>query len=115
MKLDRATILYFFKSFSFLCFTFVAVVFINVIFNDDIEVSYLVKIKQNKDEVNKFNMCKFEKNKLLDFDLNLICEKQPSNFNYVLPLSENKYIYYLFALVLGGVLNSKIIVKIGIF
>ena len=113
-NIDRATKLNLFKLFSFLCFLFVVVVFINLMLNDDLDVSYLLKNKQKKEKEN-FDFCKNEEKKLFELSPELTCEKNSSKFTYVFALTENKFIYYSFALVLGGVLNSKNIIKIGIF
>lgn len=115
MKLDRATKLNAFKILSFFFLIFVVTVFINVMFNDDIEVSVLLKkIKKQKEE-KKFDFCKTEKEKLFDLNSFTTCGKEPSKLTYFFYLTDNRYLYYSFALMLGGVLNSKNIIKIGIF
>ena len=116
MNLDRAIILNLNKLISVLCFLFVVIVFVNIMLNDDLEESCLFKKKQKnqKDKKENFDFCKFEEKKLFGINRDLICENS-SKFSYVFKLTDNEYIYYSFALMLGGVLNSKNIMKIGIF
>jgi len=88
-------------------------VFIKVIFNEDLEL-------KNLNKENKINSCdnkdyKSYKKIFLEIGSHSKCKSFTSNLSYLLAFTENKYIYYSFALVLGGVLNMKKIVKTGIF
>lgn len=114
MKLDRTTIINLSKILSFLCLIFVVIVFVNVMFNEDLEIEKLIKIKKSKEEKKKSNHCKNYSNKFF-YTNDFTSKEKFSLFKYILALSEYKYIYYSFALVLGGVFNSKNLVKIGIF
>lgn len=121
MKLDRATILNLFKLLSFLCLVFVVIVFINIMFNKEMDLSFSdqLKKKQKKNSVEKFDICEERNNKKILFkkflNMGKICEKNSSIIEKILKYSNFKYFYYTFALVLGGVFNSKNIVKTGIF
>lgn len=109
MKLERSTLLNLFKFISFLCLVTLVMIFICVLFNENLEHH-----TQKKEKVLIRSKCenisqKFFKNFEKD------SKKSENYLSYLLALTENKYIYYSFALVLGGVLNMKKIVKTGIF
>ena len=115
MRLDKGTLLKTFKIVSFLCLVFLVIVLINVVFNENLDLSTLMENKQKK-EKNSFSCFnKSYKQILFKLESNSVCKKVTSNFSYLLSLTENRYIYYSFVMVLGGVLNMKKIVKTGIF
>ena len=130
MKLERTVALYTFKFFSFLCSIVLLIVLLNIIFNYSDNDNYSKNHKYNlekfqintlkKEKDNKLYICNNNNKSFNKILLNIIpdnnkCEKLPSIFEYLLFITENKYVYYSFALMLGGVINLKKIVKIGIF
>ena len=115
MRLDKGKLLNIFKIVSFLCLVFLVMVFINVIFNDNLELSSLIENKQKKEKNSISCYNNSYKQILFELESNSVCKKFTTNFSYLLALTENRYVYYSFAMVLGGVLNMNKIVKTGIF
>ena len=121
MKLDRTVTLKSFKFISLLCSIFLLIVLIKIIFNDN--YNYNMELSLNNLEKEKENKLNFCENKHKSFNKILLeiipdnnkCIKLPWNLEYLLAITENKYVYYSFALVLGGVINMRKIMKIGIY
>ena len=111
MKLERTTLLNSFKFISVLCLIFLVIIFVNLLFNENLEFSTLIQKKLKKEKVNNTCNNKTYKDILLELESDSIY----SNLNYLLAFTENELVYYSYALVLGGVLNMKKIVKTGIF
>ena len=117
MKFEKTTLLNSFKFISSLFLMFLVIIFMNILFNENLELSTLIQIKLKKEKMNKIKTCgnKSFKDILLGFESVSNCNKIGSNISYILTLPENRYVYYSFALTLGGVLNMRKIVKTGIF
>lgn len=115
MKINRSALLNSYKFISFLFLLFIVMVFVNLMLNENSCNKILIKNKLNKENKKK---CESKSSKILEeFNTLFHCKNIESNlsFNNVLHLTENRFVYYTFALVLGGVLNLRKIVKTGIF
>ena len=116
MKLEKTTLLFTMKLIGFLSLVFLVIVFMNILFNENLELSTMIQIKHKKDKKNKIKVCdnKSYRDIFMKLKSGLISNKIESNLSY-LTINQNKYVYYSFALVLGGVLNMQKLVKAGIF
>merc|ERR1711934_1212141 len=113
MKLERTKLLNAFKLFSFLCLIFLVMIYINIMFNDNSELSSIIRLKLKKEESMTCENLS-TKNILLDIDSHSDIKIFNPNMTNLLIFSESRYVYYSFALLLGGVLNMFKIVKLGI-
>lgn len=122
MKFDRTFTLNSFKFFSLICSIFLVTVMLNVTFNNNytfnLELSLNNLEKENKNESKICENKHFNRNKIHIENISEIKNNKkilPTNLDYLLMMTENKYVYYSFALVLGGVINMKKIMKTGIY
>lgn len=118
MLLGKQKVLLSFRLFSAISLVFLCLIFFRILSFDN---SKAKSSKINELEIkyeNKFsclNKAKSEKNFWNQQQETETCNDIKPDFGFLYALSESRYMYYSFALFLGGVINVNKIIKVGVF
>jgi len=114
MILGKQNLLLTIKIFSAISVVFLSFMFFHVLNYDNYKYSKInVPNIVYEDNLSCLNV--FKQQKFWNLETNKICNNIEADFNFLYSLSENRYVYYPFALFLGAVINVHKIIKVGIF
>jgi len=102
------------KIFSSICLVLLFTIFVQILRYDNTK-NIKIKEIENKFEIKRYCLNDLSRNIFWDFEKVFTCNKIEADFGLFYNLSENRYVYYSFALFLGGVINLHKIIKIGVF
>ena len=114
MIIGKQNLLLSMRIFSTIILVFLSSIFFQVLNYDNNKSS---KIKQLEIIFeNKLSCLNYTVNSIFwNLEDNFKCNEIKADFGVFYPLSENRYVFYSFALFIGAVFNLKKIIKVGVF
>jgi len=114
MILGKQNLLLTIKIFSAICLLILCSIFVQILKYDNSKNDKIKRLEINFDD--KFSCINnFTKKIFWDLENIFTCNNIKADFGLFYTLSENKYVYYSFALFLGAVINLHKIIKVGVF
>ena len=115
MIMGKQNILVSFRLFSAISLAFLCLIFFRILSYDNTKSSMISELElKHENKFSCFNNAQ-SKNLFWNQQKTEICNDIKADFGFLYSLSESRYIYYSFALFLGGVINVNKIIKVGVF